>query len=304
MKTLVRPFFSFSFLIVLGASIAFFLANYEEIRSPCLPPLHYSISPIDSRFQLTQEQAILYAQEAESIWETPLEKDLFVYDPTSTFRIQFTFDKRQENTFHAQNLETSIESTTTQYEDLVHDLDITNERTQKLIDRYNSLTDIYTKDLTAYNKEIAQWNQKGGAPEAVFKQLEKERDDLEEQREVINALIKQVNELSSETNTLVSSINETADTINTNVDTYNTLFEDMPTFDKGVYHGEGITLYQFTSKEDFILTLAHEFGHALGVNHIENPSALMNPFIEEQSLDPIQATLWDMQAAQTSCRFN
>ena len=51
-----------------------------------------------------------------------------------------------------------------------------------------------------------------------------------------------------------------------------------------MFNGREIHIYEFESKEDLRLTLAHEFGHALGMKHHNDPKALMYPMLEEQDM--------------------
>jgi predicted Zn-dependent protease len=61
---------------------------------------------------------------------------------------------------------------------------------------------------------------------------------------------------------------------------FNTIGEELGgEFEEGTYRedasGRQIDIYQFDTKGKLARVLAHEFGHALGLAHLENPKAVM-----------------------------
>jgi len=291
-------------LAILSGIAGWGYVHREELVSPCLPPLRYSVADIDSRFGVSEEIVLAAAREAERVWEDVLERDVFVYDPEAEFTVEFVYDKRQENTFRARDLEYDIEAEAGVYEDLKEDLDAQNEKVESLLEAYQTRSSEYAQDVRALNHEIAHWNARGGAPEDIYEDILEKQEALREEREALNELADRINTLSSDARRIVEAINTSADAVNENVAEHNALFADMPTFDKGVYRGENIVLYQFTSYEDLVLTLAHEFGHALGVGHVGDPEAVMYSYIEDQPLDPVTAAPEDVEAASEACRFD
>ena len=244
-----------------------------------------------------------YAQEAEKVWESKLKKDVFVYDPTSEFTVRFLYDTRQENTFHAQKIEDTVKKQTSEYEKQKEEFEEQNTTLEKKVQNYNSLVEKYETRLQNFDNEIALWNEKGGAPPETYERLQKEQIELQKEQVELNALAQALNQKIIQVQDNAQELNTTVTTINQNVDTYNTLFEDMPTFDKGIYNGGEIVLYQFTSEDDLILTLAHEFGHALGIGHVDDTSSIMHSSIQDQSLNPIEPTFFDISEAKTVCKF-
>jgi hypothetical protein len=90
---------------------------------PCDKPLQYAIGVVDPRFNLSVDDFLADAQEAEKIWESQSNKNLFEYNPDAQFKINLIFDSRQSQSNEAdkltQNLdqlEASHKQITNQYE--------------------------------------------------------------------------------------------------------------------------------------------------------------------------------------------
>ena len=66
-------------------------------------------------------------------------------------------------------------------------------------------------------------------------------------------------------------------------------------FHKGHFNGKQIFIYEFSSLNDLRLTLAHEFGHALGLKHTKDPKSLMYPRIKEQDAKNFQLADVDLE---------
>lgn len=304
MKTRVRPIFLNTLIVVILGTGTYAFVHREELLSPCLPPLTYRVADVDQRFGISRETVKKLALQAETVWENPLGKDVLRYSEEADFVVRLVYDERQQNTFHARALESEIDENTAIYDTLASDLENKNVEIEKLATQYNSLLSAYESDVQQLNREIGRWNTRGGAPEDVYTNFIETQQDLDERRSELVALATRINERSQNTQNLVNTINETASVINTNVETYNSLFADMPVFDKGIYNGGEIILYQFETQNDLLLTLVHEFGHALGIGHLESAFAVMHPLIQDQSIDPIRITADDVAAARTVCRFD
>jgi predicted Zn-dependent protease len=73
-------------------------------------------------------------------------------------------------------------------------------------------------------------------------------------------------------------------------------------FCEGNYLSKGgkqtITIYKYDSSNRLVRVIAHEFGHALGLNHNDNTEAIMYRLIQS---DSTRLTPADVTALKTRC---
>ena len=265
--------------VLFGSSYWFSIFDYA-----CKVPIHYRIGVVDERFDTSPEELRRIAARAEAVWEKPLNAELFVYDEHADFPINLVFDERQQNADIEAELREDLdakegmnEAVARQYEQLITEF-------RGLKKSYEAQVIAYESKLTAYNGVVADWNAQGGAPESVIQdlrttaqELTREQKKLEETTQRLNTLVTQLNDIGARGNSLATDYN-------TIVEEYNAQFNEVKEFAQGDYTGEGIHVYQFDSEEELVIVLAHEFGHALSLDHVENEKSIMYHFMEDQSL--------------------
>ncbi len=248
---------------------------YNQIDTVCKVPVRYRIGEVDSRFGTSEEEVKRIAEQAEAIWESEPSTELFVYDAEAKLPINLVFDERQENAELEAELREDLqakegmsESVGAQYEKLINEF-----RTLKK--QYESRVVTYESSLKDYNSEVADWNSKGGAPEPVLNTLRESETSLKEEQTALEKLADKLNTIVNELNRIGARGNTLIGDYNTIVDEYNERFSEGHEFTQGDYKREAINIYQFDSEDELTIVLAHEFGHALALDHVENERSIM-----------------------------
>ncbi len=255
---------------------------YTVFLGACVVPVEYRIGDINSRFSFSREALIRSAKEAEDIWEEKLGQDLFQYNESADFSIHLVFDERQQNAEREAELledlkakEGMSDSVSTQYEKLIDEF-------RSLKKKYEARVRTYEANLSEHNSEVTAWNDKGGAPQDRVDELNeteasltKERDEIETLAEKLNSLAVQLNAIGAKGNSLITDYNEI-------VNEYNDEFSEPLEFTQGDYTGDAINIYQFDSEDELTIVLAHEFGHALSLEHVGNEKSIMYHFMGKQ----------------------
>lgn len=281
------------------------LRNYiPTVSKPCSSSLEYSIGSLDPQFNTTERNIISLAEKAESIWEKQSEKDLFSYNPNAPLKINLIFDERQKQALEAVALEQKIGKLKISDANIKAQYDKLYAEYSGETDDYNALTKKYESQINSYNKEVNRWNKAGGAPPDEYEKLQKEQDNLEAMRKKLEKERKGINDLIEQMNSLASQEKQIIGNYNESVRTYRDKYGATREFEKGIFNGQEINIYQFNESSDLELTIVHELGHALGIEHVENPKSIMYYLMGEQDLNNPTLTSEDVSALKALCQIN
>ncbi len=293
----MRSIFSLALIITLISSGSYFYSSFAVV---CPVPIAYRLGTFDDRFDLTASEALSVIAAAEAVWETSAGRELFYYDENADFPINFIFDDRQERALaedaQRQSLDTKEQTTAeigAQYTKLTAEYN-------KLEATYKSRVAAYDRRLETFNQTVSDYNDAGGAPEEAFADLKRQERSLASEAGDLETLSGELATIAKSINDLSERGNRVIEQYNAGVENYNQSFGETDEFTQGDYQGTEINIYTFEDTSELTKVLAHEFGHALGVDHVEGSDSIMYYLMEAQP-DAPALTSSDVAAFTLAC---
>lgn len=271
-----------------------------QILFPCDTPLRYHIGSLDTRFNISEDEVRSALRTAEAVWEDRIGRDLFVYDESGSLTVDFVFDERQEKANREASFRETLNEKESTSDAMRESYEELTERYRALTERYEDRAGAYERRLRAYNEEVSDWNGRNGAPADVFERLTRTKNELENEERVLMQQEKELRLLADKINTIGKEGNEAIEDYNALVHEYNSTYGDGGEFTQGEYGNGRISIFEFGTTDELSIVLAHEMGHALGLDHVAGSSSIMYQTMGAQSLG-IGLSTTDIEAFYGRC---
>jgi len=279
--------------------------NIPAITKSCSVPVKFSIGAIDPRFKISQVQLQKMSTESANVWNKAAGESVLEYDPSASLKIQLTYDERQQTTDAQSKLEADLKGLSAQQVNLDKQYGNLNKKyNSQLADFKKGVAD-YEKRLADYNQEVDLWNKQGGAPQSEFDKLASEKKDLASAYDKLQSQESDLKKLEDQINSLAAKENKIVNNYNSQIKTFQTEYGTAQEFEKGVFDPtQGITIYQFRQNDDLQMTIIHELGHAIGLDHVQNPKSIMYYLMGQQNLNNPTPTAEDVAELKNVCQIN
>lgn len=258
-------------------------------------PLKYRIAFIDPRFQLTREKFIEVSQQAAEIWQKETGKTYFIYDSQAQLSINLIYDDHQMLKDEQQNNLNALLQKQEVWRLKNEEIILNKQEIDQLSSDLNKRKISLKAEFEQYQQDVIRFNQgehryyRADELKEQQNQLQQKSGNLQKESNILNYKIQLLNlkirELNEEQNDLSS---------------LKTQFKleqkaSIQPFHKGLFSQNQIQIYGYASLNDLRLTLAHEFGHALGLKHTTDPKSLMYPRLKEQDIHNFKLTDSDLE---------
>ncbi|MFW1763309.1 matrixin family metalloprotease [Acinetobacter calcoaceticus] len=258
-------------------------------------PLKYRIAFIDPRFQLTKEQLIEVCQQAAEIWHKETGKTYFSYDSEAQLTINLIYDDHQIIKSEQQENLNALLQKQEQWRIKNEEIILNKQEIDQLSSDLNKKKINLKAEFEHYQRDVAHFNQgehrysladelkeRQNQIQQISGNLQNESNNLNFRIQLLNKKIKELNQEQSDLTTLMTQFNIEQKA-------------SIQIFHKGLFSQNQIQIYGYASLNDLRLTLAHEFGHALGLKHTTDPKSLMYPRLKEQDIHNFKLTDSDLE---------
>lgn len=271
---------------------------------PCVTPITYTLGTFDPRFSISRNYFLETISEAVTLWNNATGKKLLEYTSqpdTNTLTINLIYDSRQQNTDNNKLLGVEIDNTRNAALLLKDEYEALKVIFSQSKDEYIQKVDTFNARQKVYNDTVIYWNEKGGAPQQEFNNLTTEKELLQKESESLTSTHNSLTTTLADINTKINKYNELVAFANERVNINNSTAKKK--FTEGNYSPStnSITIYQFTDDIKLKRVVAHEIGHAVGVDHTKSKESIM------YSVNSATSTIlnWeDVEAIKDICNNN
>lgn len=296
-------------LIVLILFLAYALypglreASVMKVR--CGEPLTYTIGDIDDRFLINPEYLKTVLAEAAAVWSDAAGKPLFQYDEEGEIRIELIYGEQQQMSDSEKQFRSRINTLEMRIARMEREYNRANSRFEEQVETYRIEAEQLDRRIRQLNRWVENINRGGGFTESELREFENRKELIDRQRRELQYSETEIERAGRSLSDRADRLNERIDEKNVLVDEYNRTYAGSMRFTQGEYvedrSGRSIKIYHYSDTDELRLVIAHEMGHAMGIEHVSNPRSVMYHLMDGQNRRELKLSVEDLIALEALC---
>lgn len=280
----------------------------DRIRAtPCQNPITITVGNIDNRFGISESDVIATIKNVTETWSGVADRPVAIYSDNGKIKVNLVYDAQQQLTDRERQFRNRLQMMEYQITAFENDYLVSVESFDEWNDEYQRDSEMVQQMMNQLNNWIDQINSQGGFNSEQLETLEERRERINRLSDRLEQSGTLLTEKVDEINAQLSELNRMIEEKNVLIDEYNRTFSGTKRFTQGSYEysdgNEWINIFQFANREELELVIAHEVGHALGLDHVENPASVMHHLMGQQVKTDLILTSEDQDALRDICDF-
>lgn len=306
---IAKIIFFFGVLLIAGIYLSLAGKNSPVFTpaatDPCSETLTLTVGEIDNRYTITETELEEILVEVAALWSDAAGRQLVEFSEEGRIPVHLIYSEDQARSSRERQLNDRIESMRIELSVLERDYNQAQDRYDSRLDEYNEDALQLQSDVNVLQNWIRQLNDQGGFNETQIRQLEERQRQIETRNRELDRRRVLLSSEADELNRQQDYLNERIAQKNRAIEEYNRTFSGTRRFTQGSYEWHGtesrINVFHFNGFRELKLVLAHETGHALGIDHVENTASIMYHLMGNQDVVNIRLSDEDRKALQEVC---
>lgn len=278
--------------------------NQKKVFS-CSELLTIGIGDIDSRFSVDHDELQTAIENVAQLWSDTIGMPIVEYSEVADISVHLIYAEQQEMTDQEREFRDRLQNERVRIDGMEREYENKNFEYEQELLQYEVEMSNLQRRIDRLNMWVRVNNEAGGFDEDDLRQFDYRKAEVDRKRQELSRTQLRLSRESDEINQMINNLNEQINRKNELVDQYNITFSGARRFTQGSYEwnekDRSIFIYQFTDINELKLVLAHEVGHALGVEHVSNAKSVMYPTMGSQQWEHLELTEEDKTALIESC---
>jgi predicted Zn-dependent protease len=274
-------------------------------HTPCSEPLTFRTGDIDERFGINEADLKQLMAEVSELWAGATGNSVIIYAENGSISVNLIYAEQQLLTDSERQFRDRLRAEEQSISVAEREYLRMNQRFKEMESEYRQDSNRLQNEIQELNSWVNRMNDEGGFNEREVEIFESRKQDIDQKTAALNRRALLLQQEAERLNSTIDQLNHKINQKNILINEYNNTFTGTNRFTQGSYENIGnvkrINIYQFSHRDELRLVLAHEVGHALGINHVDNPKSIMYNLMGSQNMSDLSLTAEDIDALKKIC---